>query len=472
MSKAQQSIQALVMAAGKGTRLKSDLPKVLHPLFGKPLLQHVLQTLNGLVGSATVVVGHQADSVTETMQTWSLDYAVRSVLQSPQNGTGHAVQVAKGDPKSTLSGSVLILYGDVPLMTKETLSQFVETHRQHDSAITLMVAEMENPYGYGRVIAHDGQVKRVVEEKDATEEERRIHTVNTGIYCVDWEHVAPLVDKLTNDNAQSEYYLTDLIALADEAKLQVRMVLLRDASEIIGVNSRLDLSVCHEVLNQRQLAACLENGVSVMHPSSTMIGPDVVIEPDTVIYPNCFIEGNVHIAKGCTIGPNTTIRTTTNAAVSIGPHSRVFESYVTDTNIGEHSSVGPYAHLRDDVTIADHVKIGNFVEMKNAKVGSHSFASHLAYIGDAELGSDVNMGAGTITANFDPIRGTKDKTIIEDKVKVGCNSVLVAPVTVKEGACVAAGSVITKDVSAWDLAIARCKQSTVAGWVKKVLKNP
>jgi bifunctional UDP-N-acetylglucosamine pyrophosphorylase/glucosamine-1-phosphate N-acetyltransferase len=323
---------------------------------------------------------------------------------------------------------------------------------------------MPNPFGYGRVVTDGEAVTRVVEQKDATEDEKRIQLINTGIYCLNWAKISPLLDKLSNNNAQGEFYLTDVIALAVQAGYIVGVAHLDDPGEVLGVNSRADLAQCHEVLNQRSLNRLMAEGVTILHPTSSFIGPEVAIGADTTILPGCYLQGEITIGKRCTIGPHTTM----SGSVVIEDDVKVMQSMVRDARIGSFTNVGPFAQLRDGVDVSHHVNIGNFVEVKKTRIDHHTNAAHLAYLGDATLGTDVNIGAGTITANYDPIRDIKEQTIIEDGAKVGSNSVLVAPVTIGENASVAAGSVITKNVPAWDLAIARGRQVEIAGWVKRI----
>ncbi|MGE0199876.1 MAG: bifunctional UDP-N-acetylglucosamine diphosphorylase/glucosamine-1-phosphate N-acetyltransferase GlmU [Candidatus Melainabacteria bacterium] len=462
-------LHAIVMAAGKGTRLKSDTPKVLHDLFGKPLLVRVLETLTTVHAhhpllAAHVIVGHGRGQVQAVLAASAFPMPVSTVVQEPQLGTGHAVlQVKQAVPD--LAGSVLILSGDVPLLRAETVLDLVSAHHRQHSDLTLLTTDLSNPTGYGRVLCDaEGNVQRVVEERDATVTEKAVPTVNTGVYCLNWPTIAPLLDDLTADNAQGELYLTDVIGLAVKKGLTVRTVTLHDPSEVLGVNHRLDLSLCHEVAHQWAMARLMDGGVTILSPATTLIAPEVTVGRDTVIYPGCVLLGDVTVGEGCVIGPHTTLK----GEVTIGDGSQVTQSVVSDSRVAAGSSIGPFAHLRDGAAIGSSVKIGNFVEVKNTTVADQSFASHLAYVGDATVGRNVNLGAGCITANFDPIRGTKHHTVIEDGVKVGCNAVLVAPLTVARDACVAAGSVITEDVASGDLAIARPRQSAIAGWVKKV----
>ena len=459
---------AIVMAAGKGTRLNSELPKVLHPLLGKTLLDRVLGTLTPLFPKTVyVVVGHGKAQVTAEIARIqdALGFRITPVTQETQSGTGHAVQQVKA--AAQLSGTVLILSGDTPLLRTETLLALTQRHAQSGNDLTLLTAHLENPYGYGRVVLKNGAVQKVVEEKDATPDEKALKNVNTSIYCLNWETVAPLLDQLTPDNAQGELYLTDIVGLAVAQKLKVGVSELAHADEALGVNSRQDLARCTAALNTRTLDRLMSDGVTLIDPANTMIAPEAQIGPDTVVYPGCYIEGAVTIGKACTIGPQTTLLNT----VRVGDETSVVHSCVRDAVIGSQSVIGPYAQLRDNAVIGDRVKIGNFVEVKNASIDENSFASHLAYVGDARIGKDVNLGAGTITANFNALTGEKHQTVVEDHAKTGSNAVLVAPVTIGHHAFVAAGSVITKNVPPYALAITRPRQAEIIDWVKKQLKN-
>lgn len=462
----QNQFKAVILAAGKGTRLKSDLPKVLHPLFGKPLLVRVLDTL-GLLSAqeACAIIGHGREQVAETLNVYEAAYPIRTVVQEPQLGTGHALLQVRQKlvDWQAFEGDVLILSGDVPLLEASTLETMLQAHDTEKNDLTVLVATMENPFGYGRVITEGKAVVRVVEQKDATEAEKQVKGVNTGVYCLNWAKVSPLLEKLSSDNAQGEFYLTDVIALAVQAGYRVGLSHLDDPDEVLGVNSRADLAKCHEVLNQRSLNRLMAEGVTILHPASTFIAPEVNIGNDSTVLPGCYLQGTVSIGKRCVIGPHTTM----SGSVEIADDVKVTQSAVRDSRIGAFTSVGPFAQLRDGVDISHHVNIGNFVEVKKTRIDHHTNAAHLTYLGDAELGTDVNIGAGTITANYDPVRDVKERTIIENGAKVGSNSVLIAPVTVGQNASVAAGSVITKSVKPWDLAIARGRQVEIAGWVKR-----
>jgi bifunctional UDP-N-acetylglucosamine pyrophosphorylase/glucosamine-1-phosphate N-acetyltransferase len=458
-------IEAIILAAGQGTRLKSQTPKVLHKLFGRSLIERVLRNIEGLgIRQVHLVIGHGREQVQAEVQQLDLSYAIFPVVQEPQMGTGHAVMQVKEAMSTPYDGAMLIATGDAPLLTPETFSRLIASHRQTGNAITLLVANLDVPTGYGRVVMDGDRLVKVVEEKDTTFEEKLITTVNTGVYCIDWPKVSPLLDKLSANNAQKEFYLTDIIALAVEAGMPVGTARLLDAQEMIGVNSRADLALCYHLLNQKTQERLMMQGVTLVDPVSTVVGPEVQAGADTVLYPGCTLEGEITIGSRCIIGPHTTLM----GRVQVGDDSSVMHSVVRDSEIGAQTSVGPFAHLRDGAVLSHHVRVGNFVEVKNTRIDHHSNAAHLAYLGDAVLGSEVNMGAGSITANYDPVRQQKHQTVIEDGVKVGCNSVLVAPVRIGENSCVAAGSVITQDVDPWDLAIARPKQTHLPQWVAKI----
>lgn len=424
-------IKSIILAAGKGTRMKSDMPKVLHTIFDKTLVGYVIDAVNntGLADENFVIVGHQAERVEEFINK-NYDNA-KCVLQSPQLGTGHAVSMALPYLKD-FDGEVIILCGDTPLITSETIKEFVEYHREKKSDLTVMSAIFDNPTNYGRIIRNqDGSLNSIVEEKDAKPEQKMVKEINAGIYCINWQKIKPAFNELTSNNAQGEYYLTDIIKWGNEKHLSVNAYTLKNNEEIFGINSKTHLAEATRMLNNRVIKKHLENGVQIIDPASTWISPETEIEADTIIYPSCYINGK--------------------------------------NKIGKHCKIGPFAHLRGDVVLEDYVKIGNFVEVKKTTIKSHTNACHLTYLGDSEIGSNVNIGAGTITANYNPLTKVKSKTVIEDNVKIGSNSVLVAPVTIEEGANVGAVGVITKNIPAWSLAITRSPLKVLENWVKKHL---
>ena len=425
-------IKSIILAAGKGTRMKSDTPKVLHTIFDKTLVGYVIDAVNntGLADENFVIVGHQAERVEEYINK-NYDNA-KCVLQSPQLGTGHAVSMALPYLKD-FDGEVIILCGDTPLITSETIKEFVEYHRNNKSDLTVMSAIFENPTNYGRIIRNqDGSLNSIVEEKDATPEQKAVKEINAGIYCINWAKIKPAFNELTSNNAQGEYYLTDIIKWGNEKNLSVNAYTLKNNEEIFGINSKTHLAEATKMLNNKIVQKHLDNGVQIIDPATTWISPETEIGADTVIYPSCYINGK--------------------------------------NKIGKHCKIGPFAHLRGDVVLEDYVKIGNFVEVKKTTIKSHTNACHLTYLGDSEIGSNVNIGAGTITANYNPLTKVKSKTIIKDNVKIGSNSVLVAPVTIEEGANVGAVGVITKNIPEWSLAITRSPLKLIEGWVKKHLK--
>lgn len=422
-------IKSVILAAGKGTRMKSETPKVLHEIFGKTLVGYVLDNVKNITSENFVIVGHHAEEVEKYIKN---NYEnAKTVLQTPQLGTGHAVSMVCPMLKD-YNGLILILCGDTPLITEETLKKFIEFHKSQKSDLTVMSTIFENPTNYGRIIREtDNTLKCIVEEKDATPEQKAVKEVNAGIYCIDWEKVQPAFSQLTSNNAQGEYYLTDIIEWGKKNNLSVNAYIMENNEEIFGINSRLHLAEATKIMQKRINEKHMVNGVTIVDPTTTYISADSEIGQDTIIFPATYIEGKNKIGKNC--------------------------------------KIGPCAHLRGGVEIADNVKIGNFVEVKKSKINSNTNAGHLSYIGDSEVGSHVNIGAGTITANYNPLTKEKSKTILEDNVKIGSNTVLVAPVTVEEGANVGALSVITKNVPQWALALTRSPMRVIADWVKKQL---
>ena len=424
-------IKAVILAAGKGTRMKSEnTPKVLHEIMGKTLLGYVLGNVKNLADEQFVIVGHQNEKVEQFVKD---NYTnAKTVLQNPQLGTGHAVSMVC-PYLANFDGLVLILCGDTPLIKEETLKKFIEYHKTSNSDLTVMSTIFENPTNYGRIIREsDNTLKCIVEEKDATPEQKAVKEVNAGIYCLDWGKVKGAFSELKTNNAQGEYYLTDIISWGKVQKLSVNAYILENSDEIYGINSRSNLATATKLINTRNLEKLMADGVTIVDPDSTWISEDTQIGQDSIIYPATYIEGKNTIGKNC--------------------------------------KIGPCAHLRGGVEVCDNVKVGNFVEVKKAKISSNTNVGHLSYIGDAELGERVNIGAGTITANYDPITKTKSKTVLHDDVKIGSNTVLVAPVTVETGANIGAGSVITKNISEWALALTRSPLKVLEGWVQRRLK--
>ena len=453
-----RNLTLLILAAGKGTRLKSTLPKVLHQLAGKPLIEHVVEAARPLNPSATcVVVGYEAAQVQSALSGLPLQF----VVQEPQLGTGHALQVAREFWKAH-KGDLLVLSGDVPLISTHTLRRLLDEHTQSTPSATLLSSELENATGYGRVVrGPKGDVEAIVEHRDATEQQRRVAEINTGVYCFDINDLAQVIDKLSAKNAQQEYYLTDCIGLLRRQGKHVRAVICEDPVEVTGINSRSELAEVERVVRNRKLKQLMEDGVTIIDPSSTYVEPNVQIGPDTVLYPNVFLEKDTVIGAGCRIYPNVRMRAST-----IEDGVVVLDScLITESHVRTKSQIGPFAHLKNHTVIGTQARVGNFVEIKNSRLGTKTKAAHLSYLGDSEIGQEVNVGAGTITCNYDGV--SKNKTIIEDGVFVGSDSQLIAPVTVHRGAYIAAGSTIHEDVPEDALAIARSQQVNKEQWARK-----
>ncbi len=449
-------LHIVILAAGKGTRMKSAMPKVIHPLAGRPIIEHVLRTAGGLKASTTVlVVGHEADQVRAALAT---EPSVQFVVQSPQLGTGHALL----QTESVLAGhtgTVLLLYGDVPLLRPSTLEQLLERHHAARAAATVLTAELDDPYGYGRIVRDEtGRMARIVEERDASSDERNIREINSGIYALSLVNLFEALRGLATDNAQGEYYLTDLIAAYHRRGLTIETLRLDDETELRGVNSRVDLAELTRVMFDRTRRSLMLGGVTLEDPATTYVEGDVEIAPDTVIGPGVTIAGHTVIGRGCRIHAGCRISSSRLADdVTVLDHS-----VIVDSEVGAGAAVGPFAHLRPESVVGANARVGNFVELKKTTLGAGSKANHLAYLGDATIGERTNIGAGTITCNYDGVK--KHPTVIGDDVFIGSDSQLVAPVTVGSGAYVAAGSSITDDVPADSLAVARSRQTNKTGW--------
>lgn len=451
---------AVVLAAGQGTRMKSKLYKVLHPVCGKPMVEHVVdEALKLSLSKLVTIVGHGAEEVKKQLGDKS-EYA----LQAEQLGTAHAVKQAQpflADEK----GVTIVICGDTPLLTAETMEQMLKEHTQREAKATILTAVAEDPTEYGRIIrSENGAVQKIVEHKDASEEERLVTEINTGTYCFDNEALFRAIDQVSNDNAQGEYYLPDVIEILKNEGETVAAYQTGNFQETLGVNDRVALSQAEQFMKERINKRHMQNGVTLIDPMNTYISPDAVIGSDTVIYPGTVIKGEVQIGEDTIIGPHTEIM---NSA--IGSRTVIKQSVVNHSKVGNDVNIGPFAHIRPDSVIGNEVKIGNFVEIKKTQFGDRSKASHLSYVGDAEVGTDVNLGCGSITVNYDG--KNKYLTKIEDGAFIGCNSNLVAPVTVGEGAYVAAGSTVTEDVPGKALAIARARQVNKDDYVKNIHKK-
>ncbi len=428
-----KNVKSIILAAGKGTRMKSELPKVLHSIFNKPILGYIIDAINNTnyVDENYVIVGHNAEQVENYVNT---NYKnAKCILQSPQLGTGDAANKATPFLKD-FDGYVIITNGDTPLITSETIKKFIENHHKNNADLTVMSAIFEKPDGLGRIVRDENnKFVAIVEEKDTTPEQKAIKEINSGAYCVNWKSIAPAFNSLKNNNAQGEYYLTDIVKWAVEQKLNVQSYILENNEEIFGINSKVQLAEATKIMNKRTVTKLMEDGVHIVDPDTTFISPETTIGADTLILPNVYITGKNTIGKNC--------------------------------------KIGPFAHIRDGANIGNNVRIGNFVEIKKSIIKDNTNVSHLSYIGDAELGSKVNIGAGTITANYNPITKIKNKTIIKDGANTGSNSVLVAPVTINENASIGAGSVITKDIESYALAITRSPLKIFTDWVKNKINQ-
>jgi bifunctional UDP-N-acetylglucosamine pyrophosphorylase/glucosamine-1-phosphate N-acetyltransferase len=443
-------MNVVILAAGHGKRMHSDKPKVLHGLAGRPLLAHVIDTAKSLSPSSIVVVyGHGGETVREAIAGPGLDW----VKQEPQLGTGHAVQQAL--PKLAANAQTLVLYGDVPLIRQETLERLGAAA---GPGLAVLTVELDDPKGYGRVVRSRGRIARIVEERDASEKERAIREVNTGIMVAPTKKLKSWLGRLKNDNAQKEYYLTDIVRLAVDEDVPVSGVAAASAWEVLGVNSRAQLAEL-ERMHQRNLAhALMDRGVTLADPARCDVRGTLACGRDVAIDVNCVFEGAVELGDRVSVGAHCVLK---NVKVAAGTRIEPF-CHIEDAEIGANCRVGPYARIRPGTVLARDVHVGNFVEVKASRVGEGSKANHLAYVGDAEVGRNVNIGAGTITCNYDG--ANKHRTIIEDDVFIGSDTQLVAPVRVGRGATLGAGTTLTKDAPAGELTISRVRQSTIPGW--------
>jgi bifunctional UDP-N-acetylglucosamine pyrophosphorylase/glucosamine-1-phosphate N-acetyltransferase len=453
---------AIVLAAGEGTRMKSSRAKVLHEIAGRSLLGHVIHAIKPLAANQIrVVVGAAKQEVIEHLS--QICPEAQTVYQEVRGGTGHATKLALKEFAG--SGSVLICAGDTPLLTSKTLSELIAKHNQSGASATVLTTEMSDPTGYGRIVRDDqGNLLQIIEEKDATEIEKQTLEINSGVYVFSTPDLVVSLNKLTAHNAQKEEYLTDVIGILKSDKKQVATFKLSDFTEVFGVNDRAQLSTCGFLMNARICEALMTSGVTIVDPMSTWIDITAEIEVDVQIEPGSAIKGGTKIGKSAVIGPRTTL---INSEVGAG--ARVFESHCEGTRIGNSALVGPFTHLRSGTTLSDHVRVGSFVEIKNSAIGHGSKVPHLSYVGDASIGSETNIGAATVFVNYDGVE--KHNTVIGDHVRIGSDSMLIAPVTIGDGAYTAAGSVITEDVPAGALGIARSKQSNILGWVLKKRKG-
>ena len=453
-------LNIVILAAGKGARMYSDLPKVLHPLAGRALLDHVLATARGLKpAKLCVVYGYGGDTVPNNIAGADIAW----VEQAEQLGTGHALQQAL--PHLAADGLTLVLYGDVPLTRHETLARLLEMAGSDNMA--LLTAEFPDPTGYGRIVrGAGGQVERIVEQKDATDTERQISEINTGILAAPSAKLANWLGQLKNNNAQGEYYLTDTIAMAVSEGVPVKTSHPHALWEVLGVNSKLQMAELERIYQRNYAEALANRGVMILDPARFDVRGELDCGRDVVIDVNCVFEGRVTLANHVSIGANCVLK---NVSVAQGTTIQSF-SHIEDTQIGDNCRIGPFARIRPGTTLANDSHIGNFVEVKNSQIGVGSKVNHLSYVGDATVGSKVNIGAGTITCNYDG--ANKHRTVIEDDVFIGSDTQLIAPVTVAKGATIGAGSTITHNAPAGELTISRVKQLTIAGWKRPVKKPP
>jgi bifunctional UDP-N-acetylglucosamine pyrophosphorylase/glucosamine-1-phosphate N-acetyltransferase len=456
-------IHVVILAAGQGTRMKSALPKVLHGLGGRPLIDHVLRTAESVSpATITVIVGHGADAVREELAgRRNLQFA----LQQPQLGTAHALQQAE-PVLAGRGGTLVLLSGDAPLFSPRTLQRLLDTHRGAQAAATVVTATAERPYGYGRIVRSDGRIARIVEERDASPAERQIKEVNSGIYAFD---LAPLFDALrgiASQNAQGEFYLTDLVGIYRRRKLPVETLMVDNVEEIRGINSRTELAEMSAVVRQTKNEELMAAGVTLIDPATTYIEPDVQIGRDTVIHPGAIIEGQTRIGSACEIQGHVRI-----VDSEIGDRVNVNNfCLIVGARVADGVAIGPFAHLRPESVVEENARIGNFVELKKTTIGPGSKANHLAYLGDTTVGANVNIGAGTITCNYDGVN--KHRTIIEDGAFIGSDSQLVAPLTIGKGAYVGTGTTVREDVPAGSLSVSAGKQRNIEGWVERKKGTP
>ncbi|MBT9139933.1 MAG: Bifunctional protein GlmU [Dehalococcoidia bacterium] len=451
-------VTAVILAAGEGKRMKSERPKVLHEICGRPLLGHVLATLENLCTDKILVIGHGAAEVEA-----AFGRSVRYAIQEEQLGTGHAVMQAA--PQLSGRGEVMILCGDTPLLSRETLAGLLKEHRRTAAVATVLTAIVPNPFGYGKIIRSvSGALEKIVEEKDASDQEKTIAEINTGTYVFAAEALLDVLKRLSNKNFQGEYYLTDCIALLIDKGLRVSSFCLEDYRHALGVNDRSQLAQAAFLLRQQINQRLMISGVTMVDPATTYVDIDVRVGPDTTLFPNTTLLGSVEVGKGCIIGPNTEIKDSI-----IGDGVTVRHSVLSGCILADNVTVGPFAQLRPETVLRQGVKVGNFVEIKKSDIGNNCKIPHLSYVGDAQVGSHANLGAGTIVVNYDGQE--KHCTVIGEQAFVGCNSNLVAPVTIGKGAFVAAGSTITKDVPPGALSLARAKQVNKDGMAARFIET-
>jgi bifunctional UDP-N-acetylglucosamine pyrophosphorylase/glucosamine-1-phosphate N-acetyltransferase len=451
-----ECVYAVILAAGAGTRMKSEKAKVTHELCGKPMINWVIDAVKEAgVTEIIVVTGYQEEQVRSC-----ISENVIFASQKEQLGTGHALMQA-APLINGKKGSCLVLCGDIPLITAQTLRHLAEEHTNNGRAMTVLTAAVENPYGYGRIIRDNrGNARRIVEQRDADAEQQKIKEINSGIYCYDIQWLEKSLKMLNNNNEQKEYYLTDTMSIICENGGDIGAIILDNHEEMLGINDRVQLAAAERVLNRRLIEKHMKNGVTFLNPDSCIVEETVSIGSDTVIYPGTILKGSTSIDANCFIGPNCMISDTI-----IGGNTKVVYSVISESRIGGNTTVGPFSYLRPGSIVGDKVKIGDFVEIKKSVIGDETKISHLTYVGDAEIGRNVNLGCGVVFVNYDG--KAKNKTIVGDNSFIGCNVNLISPVEVKPNSYIAAGSTITDEVPEYSLAIARSRQTIIRDWVIK-----
>ncbi|MBT2386710.1 bifunctional UDP-N-acetylglucosamine diphosphorylase/glucosamine-1-phosphate N-acetyltransferase GlmU [Streptomyces sp. ISL-11] len=460
---ANRPAAVVVLAAGEGTRMKSATPKVLHAICGRSLVGHVVAASRELDPEhLVVVVGHAREQVAAHLT--EIDPDVRTAVQYEQNGTGHAVRMgleALGESGTVLDGTVVVVCGDTPLLTGETLKNLSDAHAADGNAVTVLTAEVPDSTGYGRIVRDDtGAVTAIVEHKDATDAQREIREINSGVFAFDARLLTDALGKVRTDNSQGEEYLTDVLGILREAGHRVGAAVAGDHREILGINNRVQLAEARKLLNERLLHAAMMSGVTVVDPASTFIDVSVTFEPDALVHPATQLLGATHVATGAEVGPNSRLKDT-----SVGAGAVVDNTVADGAEIGEGATVGPYAYLRPGTKLGTKSKAGAYVEMKNAVIGEGTKVPHLSYVGDATIGEFTNIGAASVFVNYDGVN--KHHTTIGSHCRTGSDNMFVAPVTIGDGAYTAAGSVITKDVPPGSLAVARGQQRNIEGWVAR-----
>ena len=447
-------LKTLILAAGKGTRMKSDMPKVIHKVNGVPMITKIIDTLSGLNPEENILIlGHKKEEVLKVVGE-NCDY----VLQTEQLGTGHAVIQAK-EKLEGYDGDVMILCGDTPLLRESTLKSLYDYHKESGAVTTILTSIYENPFGYGRIVKEDGLVKAIVEEKETSEEIKKIKEVNAGVYCFNSKELFKALDKIDNNNEKGEYYLTDVIGIQVSENKKVQSFILEDKMEILGVNSKVELTQAGKVLRDRKNRELMEEGVILIDPETTYVEESVKVGRDTVLYPGVVLQGKTVIGENCEIIGNSRIIDSV-----LGNNIRVESSVIEESILEDGVTMGPFAHIRPKSLLKEKVHIGNFVEVKKSTLEKGVKAGHLTYLGDAQVGENTNIGAGTITCNYDGVN--KFKTVIGKDAFIGSDSMLVAPVNIGEKALIGAGSVITKDVPSNSLAVSRSKQIIKTDWRK------